>query len=192
MTIPEGEYRYEIRLGKEILALERAHLSANKIVASRSVASGGSQHEIEALLNPDGFLSRIDLRYARGPFSRRASYRTDDELLRGSISAMAGESSVETKLGRFREVDADFIIFKALVIAHVRQRGMRRWTGRVALIDPTTLMARSSKQTYYQEDSALNWVVEPAIGERERLEIGGDGRVARRIDLRGFETVLIR
>jgi hypothetical protein len=89
-------------------------------------------------------------------------------------------------------VDADLVIFRALIIAHVRQRGQTRWTGRVVAIDPDTLVAATSKQTCRQRASDPHmWIYEPRMGDAEEIEIDDSGHVMRRRDSRGIETVLV-
>ena len=114
-----------------------------------------------------------------------------DMFLRGSVDTLAARNSTEAKLGRFREIDGGLILFKALIIAHARLRGQARFTGRVATIDPNTLIAASRKQIYRQRDAAgLRWVFEPLMGESEEIELDEAGRIARHTDRRGMETVL--
>lgn len=191
MIPPPGEYRYELLSGQQVIAVEEARLTAEVLSGVRASATGAGRHEVEARLAPGGVLASITARYTRGPFSRSASYRVDGDLLRGSIAALAGRNAAETKLGRFHEVDGDLILFKALIIAHVRLRGHSRFTGRVATIDPNTLVAASHKQTYRQRDAAgLKWTFEPLMGEAEEIELDEASRILRRTDRRGTQTVL--
>ena len=93
---------------------------------------------------------------------------------------------------RQAEVDADLIIFRALTIAHIRERGQTRWTGRVAAIDPNTLVAATGKQSCRQRgDDPHVWIYEPRMGDWEEIEIDDSGLVLRRRDSRGIETVLV-
>jgi len=191
MIPPSGRYRYEYRLQNRLTAVETDLLTADKLSGERSQVEGGNRHQVEAELNRDSLITRIRLRYTRGLFSRSADYEAAGDILRGSVSAMAGRNAVQTKLGRFGEVDGDLLIFKAIIIAHIRARGRIRWTGRVALIDPATLVAASVKQTYQQRDAdGRLWLFEPSIGEREQFELDREGRITRRIDSRGDETML--
>jgi hypothetical protein len=193
--IPPGNYRYEI-LGavptaaiERTIAVEETRLTADSITGARTANSG--RYEVEARLGPDTEIVSITLRYTRGPFSRAAAYRADGDQIRGSVDALAGRNAVEAKLGRFREVDPDLILFKTLIIAHARARGQSRFTGRIVTIDPNTLVAASRKQTYRRRDPAgLNWICEPLLGEAEQIELDQDGRIIRRRDGRGIETVL--
>jgi hypothetical protein len=189
MIPPSGDYRYELMSGGQVVAVEEARLTADRLTGARVSQSG--RYDVEATLAPDSSVSSLSIRYVRGPFSRAASYRAETDLLRGSVGALAGQNATETKLGRLREVDADLILFKALIIGHARLRGQTRFTGRIATIDPNTLVASSPKQTYRQRDaSGLRWLYEPRMGESEQIELDDQGRIVRRIDRRGAETVL--
>jgi hypothetical protein len=107
------------------------------------------------------------------------------------VSAVAGRNEVAVALGRYREIDAGLTFFRALLIAHIRARGHERWTGRVAVIDPNTLVGASLKQTCWRRDDAGRlWVYELRMGETEAIEIDAEGRITRRRDERGVETVL--
>ena len=147
MLIPDGDFRYEIRRAGELIATEEEILAWGKIRGVRHPASGSNVYEVEAELDSDGLVRLVVVRYSRGPFVRNATYESADNFLRGNISAMGGRQNLTTKLGRYREVDADLVIFRALTIAHIRARGQSRWTGRMAAIDPNTLVAATSKQT---------------------------------------------
>jgi hypothetical protein len=132
------------------------------------------------------------LRYSRGPFSRSASYLASDEFLRGSLNALGGRSDLVVKLGRFREIDAGLILFKALIIVHTRARGLARFTGRVAILNPATLAAASHKQTYRQLDArGRSWIYEPRMGDSEAIEIDERGIIVRLRDNQGMEGVLV-
>lgn len=192
MLLPEGEYRYEIRRSSELIALEQESLVALKIRGTRHPATGSNSLEVEADLDDAGLITRLVLRYQRAPFVRDAIYEADGDFLRGNVSAMAGRNVLTTKLGRYREVDADLVIFRALTIAHIRARGQSQWTGRVAAIDPNTLVGATYKQSCRQmAGTPLVWIYEQRMGDREEIEIDEAGVVLRRRDNRGFETVLI-
>ncbi|MGD0072723.1 MAG: hypothetical protein ABSD31_00095 [Candidatus Binataceae bacterium] len=191
MNPPAGRYRYESRVQNRVTAVEIDLLTAERLSGERVQTEGGNSHQVEADLDGGTQIIRLRTRYTRGLFSRSATYEAAGDMLRGSVSAMAGRNAIETKLGRFREVDGDLLIFKAIIIAHLRAAGRLRFTGRVAAIDPATLVAASVKQTYQQRDSrGLMWSFEPAIGEREQIEIDEDGRIVRRVDSRGDQTLL--
>ncbi len=191
MLIPEGFYRYEIRRAGVLVAVEEVSLAAGRMAGARLAADGANRHEVEAELAPDGAIARVVLRYRRGMFKRDAVYAAVEETLRGSVSAMAGRNEVIVKLGRFRELDADLVICRALIIARTRARGQSRFTGRIAVIDPNTLVAASSKQTYARQDAAgLNWRHEARMGETEEIELDAEGRIVRMRDGWGVETRL--
>jgi len=126
MLIPNGDFRYEIRRAGELIATEEESLAAGKIRGVRHPASGSNVYEVEAELDPDALIRRVVVRYSRGPFVRNATYESSDDFLRGNVSAMGSRNNLTTKLGRYREVDADLIIFRALTIAHIRARGQSR------------------------------------------------------------------
>jgi hypothetical protein len=192
MLIPTGEYRYELRHGGQLVAIEEERFDGTRIAGVRSARDGSNRHEVEAELSPDGTVKRVSVRYARGPFTRNASYEASEDFLRGIVSAVAGRNAITAKLGRFREVDADLVLFRALTIAHVRARGQSRWTGRVATIDPATLVAASHKQSARAVDSTLlKWIYEPRMGDSEEIELDAEGRILRRRDDRGTEAVLV-
>lgn len=191
MIPPPGEYRYEILTSGQIVAVEEERLAPDRLSGVRTAATGSEHHAIEARLGREGEILSLSVRYARGPFSRSARYQVDGDFLRGSVEAVAGRNAVEAKLGRFREVDGDFVLFKTLIIARIRSRGQGQFTGRIATIDPKTLVAASRKQIYRQRDVAgLGWAFEPAMGELEEIELDEEGRLLRRADRRGSETVL--
>jgi hypothetical protein len=105
---------------------------------------------------------------------------------------MGSRNNLTTKLGRYREVDADLVIFRALTIAHIRARGQSRWTGRIAAIDANTLVAATSKQTCRQRGNDPRvWIYEPRMGDSEEITIDESGCVLRRHDARGIDTMLI-
>jgi hypothetical protein len=192
MLIPTGEYRYEIRSGGQLVAFEEERFDGARIAGVRSTRDGSNRHQVEADLAPDGTVRRVSVRYARGPFTRNATYEAVEDFLRGIVSAVAGRNVITAKLGRFREVDADLVLFRALTIAHVRARGQTRWTGRVAAIDPATLVAASHKQSARAADAGqLRWIYEPRMGDLEEIELDAEGRILRRRDNRGTETILV-
>ena len=192
MLIAAGSYRYEIRRAGAAIAIEEDNCTADAISGVRRAATGDNRHEVDAALDTAGVVARVTVRYHRGMFARTATYEADGEALRGRVSAVAGHNEVVVKLGRFREVDADLILFRALMIAHVRAREQVRWTGRVAVIDSNTLVAASIKHTCHLRDATgRRWTYETRMGEQEEIEIDGDGRIIRRTDGRGIETALV-
>jgi hypothetical protein len=192
MLLPEGEFRYEIRRAGELIAIEEESLAAGKIRGVRHPAIGSNVYEVEAELDPEGLVRLLVVRYSRGPFVRNATYESADDFLRGNISAMGSRNNLTTKLGRYREVDADLVIFRALTIAHIRARGQLRWTGRMAAIDPNTLVAATSKQTCRQRPSDPHaWIYEPRMGDSEEITIDDSGCVLSRRDARGIDTLLV-
>jgi hypothetical protein len=192
MLIPTGEYRYEIRRRGELVAIEEESFDGERIAGVRRAPDGSNPHEVEAEIAPDGTVRRVTVRYSRGPFARTAVYDAAEDFLRGMVSAVAGRNAITAKLGRYREIDADLVLFRALTIAHVRARGQTRWTGRVAAIDPATLVAASHKHTARAADSTgLKWIYEPRMGDSEEIELDALGRIVRRRDDRGIETVLL-
>ncbi|MGO9060656.1 MAG: hypothetical protein ACLQU2_25225 [Candidatus Binataceae bacterium] len=193
MIIPPGEYVYEIREQGHLAAIETAQLTADKLVGVRRAAdASGNRHEVDADLDEEGLVRAIRLRYVRGPFTRSASYEADGDTLRGVVTAVGGRNTLEVKLGRFREVDGGLTMFKALLIAHVRNRGQSRWTARVSVIDPATLVAKTVKQSVYRvEAEPGTWMFEPEIGERETIVIDEAGRVLRHTTRTGISSVLV-
>ncbi len=193
MIIPEGEYVYEIREQGHLTAIETVHLMADKLTGvRRSADASGNRHEVEADLDAEGLVRAIRLHYVRGPFTRSASYEAADETLRGVITAVGGRNTLDAKLGRFREVDGGLTLFKALLIAHVRGRGQSRWTARVTVIDPATLVAQTVKQSVYRVDREPGtWMFEPAIGERETIVIDEAGRILKHTTRTGISSVLV-
>ena len=189
--IPVGDYRYEIRRDGEVVAIEQTHLLENSVRAARRSADGRVRHELQAAIAA-GAIARVAISYVSALFNRNAVYEAAEDNLRGSVSAMAGRNEVIVTLGRFREIDpAGFAFARALTIAHVRSRGQTRWTGRVAAIDPATLVASSIKQNCRARDGAgLLWTYEPRMGDAEDLEIDESGKLLRRRDNRGVEAVL--
>lgn len=191
--VPAGEYRYELRRGGDLIAMEEETLAAGRLFGTRRTPDGLNRHEVDARLGAGGLISVVMLRYRRGPFSRSASYETDDDMIRGQLSAVGGREAVSAKLGRMREVDADLVLCKALIIARVRAREQALWIGRVAKIDPNTLMVGSYKQTYRRrgEDDRL-WIFEPRMGDVDEIEIDAGGRIVRVRARDGIETTLTR
>src|SRR5579863_10003460 len=192
MLIPEGEFRYEIRRAGELVATEEETFASGIIRGVRHLASGSNQYEVEAELDPEGLVRRVVVRYSRGPFTRNATYESADDFIRGNVSAMGGRNDLTAKLGRYRKVDADLVMFRALTIAHIRARGQTRWTGRVAAIDPNTLVAATSKQTCRRRaDDPHVWIYEPRMGDSEEIVIDDAGCVLSRRDARGLATTLV-
>lgn len=192
MLIPDGEFRYDIRQAGEVIAVETESLYGRLIRGVRRPVSGSNVYEVEADLDEAGQIRRVVVSYSRGPFTRDATYEAADNFLRGNVSAMGGRNDLTTKLGRYGEIDADLIIFRALTIAHIRARGQSRWTGRVAAIDPNTLVAATSKQSCRQRGNDPHlWIYEPRMGDAEEIEIDDSGHVLRRRDSRRVETVLV-
>ena len=191
MPIPQGTYRYEIRHAGALAAVEEDFVADGAIRGVRSSPEGGNLHTVEGELMADGAFARVALRYRRGMFKRDAVYVAVEETLRGSVSAMAGRNEVLVKLGRFREIDADLVVCRALIIDRTRTRGQRRLTGRVAVIDPNTLVAAAFKQTYSQQDEVgLRWRREARMGESDEIELDAEGRIVRMRDGWGVETRL--
>jgi hypothetical protein len=192
VIVPAGEYVYEVREQGRLLAIETTQVNAGGLSGVRRTAEADNRHEVEATFDSEGLIQSIRLRYVRGPFSRAASYEAAGETLQGVVTALGGRNTLEVKMGRFREVDGGLTIFKALLIAHVRGRGQNRWTARVAVIDPATLVAKAIKQSFYQvETEPGTWLFEPAIGERETIVVDQAGRVVSHTTRTGISTVLV-
>jgi hypothetical protein len=191
--VPEGEYVYEIRERATVRASETVRVAAGSINGvRRSSEVAENRFEADAALDQQGFVQSIRLRYVRGPFSRSASYEAGADSLHGVITAMGGRNTLDVKLGRFREIDGGLTIFKALLIAHLRSRGQTRWTARVAVIDPATLVAKSIKQSLYQVESEPGkWLFEPEIGERETIVLDDAGRILSHTTRTGISIVLV-
>lgn len=191
MLIAPGAYRYEIRRGGAIQAIEEDRHSEGVISGSRRTIDGANLHEVEAQLDTDEAVARVTVRYNRGLFKRNAVYEASGDTLRGSVSAVASHNEVVVKLGRFKEIDADLVLFRAMILAHVRARGQVRWTGRVAIIDPNTLVAAALKQNCRQTDAAgLRWAWEARMGDTEEIELDNAGTIIRQRDSWGVEKVL--
>ena len=192
MLIPPGTYRYEIRRGGTVMAIEESRFASALISGIRRTIDGANLHEVEAMLDAEETIKRVSVRYNRGLFKRSAIYDAADDTLRGSVSAVASHNEVVVKLGRFREIDADLVLFRALILAHVRARGQVRWTGRVAIIDPNTLVAAALKQNCRQTDQAgLRWAWEARMGDSEEIELDVAGTIVRQRDSWGVEKVLV-
>jgi hypothetical protein len=192
MLIAPGAYRYEIRRGGAVIALEEDRFANGVITGLRRTVDGANLHEVEALLDAEERVQRVSVRYNRGLFKRTAVYDAADDTLRGSVSAVAGHNEVVVKLGRFREIDADLVLFRALILAHVRARGQLRWTGRVAIIDPNTLVAAALKQNCRQTDQAgMRWAWEARMGDSDEVELDAEGKIVRQRDSWGVEKLLV-
>jgi len=191
--LPAGDYRYEIKHKGEILVLEEGRLDGNTIVATRRSADGRNRHEVEAELDHDRRLHRVSLRYSSSLFTRKAAYQAVAGEFRGYVTALAGRNEIVVKLGLFGEADvAEFVIFRALILDHVRERRQQRWTGRVAVIDASTLVAASLKHDCKQLDGpGRSWSYEARMGEAEEIEIDEGGRILRRRDSRGLLSELV-
>jgi hypothetical protein len=191
--LPIGNYSYEIRLDGAVVAFEDGRFDGATMVGVRRAADGLSRHQVEAALNADHRVYRITLSYSSSLFMRKASYEAVEDNLRGRISGLASRNEIVVKLGRFREVDpAGFLIFRALIIDHVRLRGDERWTGRVAIIDPNTLAAAPVKQNCARRDnSGRSWIYEARMGDTEQIELDEAGRIAHRRDNRGIIAKLM-
>ena len=190
--LPIGNYSYEIRLDGAVVAFEDGRFDGVTMVGLRRTADGLSRHQVEAALNTDHHVYRVTLSYSSSLFTRKANYETVEDNLRGRISGLAGRNEIVVKLGRFREVDAaGFFIFRALIIDHVRLRGDERWTGRVAVIDPSTLAAASVKQNCMRRNSSgRSWIYEARMGDTEQIELDEAGRIVRQRDNRGVTAEL--
>jgi hypothetical protein len=191
--LPIGSYSYQIRQNGQLVAFEESRFDTTTIVVSHRSADSVSNQTVEAALDGDHRIRRVTLSYASSLFTRKAIYDAMEDNLRGRISGLAARNEVVVKLGRFREVDpGGFLIFRALIIGHVRLRGEQRWTGRVAVIDPKTLAAASLKQTCARRnDSAFVWIYEPRMGDSEHIELDDAGRIVRRRDNRGTTAELM-
>ena len=191
MLMPRGDYRYDIRRAGAVIAVEQERYIAGLINGFRRTIEGDNLHEVEAGLDAEGNIASVNVRYKRGFFTRSATYAAVGESLRGSVSAVASQNEVVVKLGRYREIDADLVLFRALILAHIRLRGQAHWTGRVAVIDPNTLVAASLKQTCRRrEEAGLRWAWEARMGDADEIELDGSGRIVRQRDSWGVEKVL--
>lgn len=184
--LPVGDYRYAITRHGGMIAIEEGSFVPGMIKGVRTADSGSNRLEVEAALDGEASITRVNIRYSRGFFRRNAIYEADGDTLRGSISALAGRNEIVVKLGRFREIDAELVLFRALLIARVRRRGLTRWTGRVAVIDAATLVAASLKQTCRSADNTgLRWIYEARMGDMEEIELDSEGRLINRRDSNG-------
>lgn len=178
MLPPSGQYRYEHYRSNIVVAIEEAGLGDRAIRVARGAIEGQTVHRVTAALDDEGRISQLSLHYASHLFKRDANYRADNESLRGSISTLASRNEIVIKQGRFGEVEvAGLTAFRMLILAHVRDRGFPRWTGRVAVIDPSTLTAASLKQTCRLGRSANLWIYEARMGDTEEVELDEAGRV---------------
>ena len=177
--IAAGLYRYEIRRGPDLLAVEEDRYTDGELSGIRRSAAGSDLFEASAKLDAEGQVMAVTARYSRGPFSRTAQYDASGDFMRGIVSAVGGRSAEGAKLGRFREVDAGLVLFKALIVARLLARGQSRWTGRVVAIDPGTLVARSQKQTCRKGARERVFIYEPRMGDSEEIEIDESGRIVR-------------
>jgi hypothetical protein len=190
-VIPAGEYRYELRRGSDLIGVEEDRYSNREISGIRRFAGSSDSFEATAALDENAMVARVTARYSRGPFSRSAAYEANTDFLRGTVSAM-GSRTVETaKLGRYREIDCGLMLFRALMIAHTRERAQTRWTSRVATIDPNTLTAQTHKKTLRQKDGQDRiFIYEPRMGDVEEIEIDEAGRIVRVVDNIGNRIAL--
>ncbi len=189
--IAAGEYHYEIRRDRDLVAIEEDRFSNGEINGVRRAAAGSDSFEATATLDENGMVARVTARYSRGPFSRSAAYEANNEFMRGTVSAMGGRTVETAKLGRYREVDCGLVLFKALMIAHMRERGQTRWTSRVASIDPSTLVAQTHKKTLRRKDTHNRvFIYEPRMGDSEEMEIDELGRIVRIDDNSGNRITL--
>jgi hypothetical protein len=191
--LPFGDYNYETRLRGEIVAFEDVSFDGATIKGTRRSADRLSRHQVDATLDGESRVHRVRLSYSSSLFTRKADYQAVEDDFRGRVSALAGRNEIVVKLGRFREVDAaGFVLFRALIIDHIRQRGDTRWTGRVAVIDPNTLVVTSVKQNCARCDSMDRlWSYEPRMGDAEEIELDEKGVITYRRDNRGLTSKLI-
>jgi hypothetical protein len=187
-----GNYRYEMRRGDAVTAVEEAHVDDHVITVTRRDSDGRTIQAADATLDAEGKVSAVALRYTSALFKRDARYRVDGESFRGSISVMAGRNEIVIKLGRFGEIEvAGMTIFRALILAHARARAQSRWTGRVAVIDPSSLAAASLKQTCRLGRAGNNWIYEARMGETEEIELDEAGRIVHRRASDGGDSRLV-
>ena len=189
--IAPGRYLYEIHRGNELIATEEDRFADGELSGVRRLSGGSDVFEASAKLDQQGQVVKITARYSRGPFSRSASYEAGEEFMRGTVKALGGRTVETAKLGRYREVDSGLVLFRALIIAHLRARGQARWTSRVVAIDPKTLVAHSQKQTCRRKEAHEHvFIYEPRMGDSEEIEIDDDGRIVRIVDNGGQRIVL--
>jgi hypothetical protein len=192
--LPAGVYRYEIRRSNDLLATEEDRVAIPEISGIRRFVGSSDSFEASATLDQHAMIARIAARYSRGPFSRSAAYEANNDFIRGTVSAMGSRTIETAKLGRYREIDCGLVLFKALMIAHTRERGQSRWTSRVATIDPSTLTAQTHKKTCRMKAGHERiFIYEPRMGDVEEIEIDDGGRIIRlsdnlgnRIELKSF------
>jgi hypothetical protein len=178
MLPPSGNYRYEFHRANSVAAIEEATFQPDVITVVRRAVEGQTVHQVTAALDDEGRIGQISLHYASHLFKRDANYRADHESFRGSVSTVAGRNEIVIKQGRFGEVEvAGLTVFRMLILAHVRDRGVPRWTGRVAVIDPSSLAAASLKQTCRLGRSPNLWIYEARMGDTEEIELDERGRV---------------
>jgi hypothetical protein len=189
--IAVGEYHYEITRGGDPVGIEEDRFWRGELSGIRRFAGSSDSFEATATLDENGMVARVTARYTRGPFSRSANYEANNEFIRGTVSAMGGRTVETAKLGRYREVDCGLVLFKALMIAHMRERGQTRWTSRVASIDPSTLVAQTHKKTLHRKDAHDRvFIYEPRMGDSEEMEIDELGRIVRIDDNSGNRIIL--
>ena len=187
-----GAYRYELRRRDVRIAIEEARIEQHAISVRRRDSDGRTLHHAAAILDTAAKVSAIELRYSSALFTRDARYRADGESFRGSVSAQAGRTEIVIKLGRFGEVEVTgMTVFRALILAHARARGQSRWTGRVAVIDPSSLVAVSLKQTCRLGRSAESWLYEARMGDLEEIDLDESGRIVRHRAGDGGESRLV-
>ena len=169
---------------------------------AEAAADVGGEIEAEPLQRRLSLMKGGDRDHGIGVAVGRTSYVQDDiadrlltmvrgmhERVIGTLPAAAGALPAGTPYSAF---DADLMLCKALIIAHVRARGQVRWIGRVATIDPNTLVASSPKQTYRRRDEPGRlWIFEPRMGDAEEFELDEAGRVVRRRARDAAETTLV-
>jgi len=178
MLPPLGKYRFEIFQSSVLSAVEEATFTRQSLTVLRKATEGYTKHSIVAALDAEGRISTISVNYSSHLFKRDANYRTDGEVFRGSVSTVAGRNEIVIKLGRFGEVEvAGVVAFRMLILAHVLERGQPRWTGRVAVIDPSGLAAASLKQTCRIGRTKNLWTYEARMGDTEEIEIDDAGRI---------------
>ncbi len=178
MLPPLGKYRFEIYHSDVASALEDATLTDHSLMVERRTTEGFTEHTIAATLDREGRITSIAVNYSSHLFKRDANYRTDNEVFRGSVSTVAGRNEIVIKLGRFGEVEvAGVVAFRMLILAHVLERGQPRWTGRVAVIDPSSLTIASLKHTCRVGRTKNRWIYEARMGDTEEIEIDDAGRI---------------
>jgi hypothetical protein len=187
-----GNYSYQIRQNGVATATEQAQVSESALSVTRCAIDGLTTHQADATLDAEAKIEKISLRYASPLFRRDARYWSDRESLRGSISAVAGRNEIVLKLGRFGEIEAaGMTAFRMLILAHARERGQPRWTGRVAIIDLNTLAAQTQKHTCRIGGSSRTWIYEARMGEVEEVELDEGGRILSQRDNAGLTISLL-